>query len=92
MIHTLPSTVTSTMNTPNASAMMLLVLSGPVVMWRKKARWTPICAIANTISAAGIAGAQTSPVVGSANDSDVLPALFARRAIVPVTHAPDPSR
>src|SRR5665213_2934988 len=46
MIHSEPPITSTTMRTPNASAMTLLVLSGPVVMCRKNTRCTPICAIA----------------------------------------------
>ena len=38
MIHSEPATTRITMSTPNASASTLLVLSGPVVMCRKKTR------------------------------------------------------
>src|SRR5882672_4787312 len=38
IIHSEPATTSVTMSTPNASASTLLVLSGPVVMWRKKTR------------------------------------------------------
>jgi hypothetical protein len=38
MIQTDPTTIRNTMSTPNASARTLLVLSGAVVMCRKKTR------------------------------------------------------
>ena len=59
MMNSEPATTRNTMSTPKASAITLLVLSGPVVMWRKNTRCTPICAMAKTISATGTAGAQT---------------------------------
>ena len=57
LARAMKSHVTFQIATPKASASTLLVLSGPVVMWRKKTRWTPICAIANAASATGTAGA-----------------------------------
>ena len=62
MIHSEPPTTRKTISTPKASASTLLVLSGPVVMWRKKTRCTPICAIASTTSATGMLGCQTRSV------------------------------
>ena len=62
MIHSEPAISSNTISTPKASARTLLVLSGPVVMWRKKTRCTPICAIASTTSAIGMLGCQTSVV------------------------------
>lgn len=38
MIHSEPAMINRTIRTPNASAMTLLLLSGPVVMWMKKTR------------------------------------------------------
>ena len=59
MIQSDPTMINMTMRTPNASASTLLALSGPVVMWMKKTRWTPIWAIASTTSASGMLGPQT---------------------------------
>jgi cation diffusion facilitator family transporter len=42
MIQIVPIITRKTMRTPKASASTLLVLSGPLVMWRKKTRCTPI--------------------------------------------------
>ena len=64
MIHNEPAMIRSiTIRTPNASAMTLLTLSGPVVMCRKNVRWTPICAIASTVSATGMLGVPRPAVV-----------------------------
>ena len=71
MIQSEPVRSSSTISTPKASAMTLLTLSGPVVMWRKKTRWTPICAIARTTSATGMLGSQTSVVRAMKNDTVV---------------------
>ena len=48
MIQMVPTITRKTISTPNANASTLLVLSGPLVMWRKKTRWTPIWAMART--------------------------------------------
>src|SRR5665213_951989 len=40
MIHSEPAISRKTMSTPKASASTLLVLSGPVVMWRKNTMYT----------------------------------------------------
>ena len=50
MIQIVPTITRKTIRTPNASARTLFVLSGPLVMWRKKTRCTPIWAIARTTS------------------------------------------
>ena len=71
MIQSVPPITSTTMSTPKASAMALLVLSGPVVRWRKNTRCTPIWAMASTISAAGTTGPQTRPVAGRPKDSSV---------------------
>ena len=59
MIDSVPTISNVTISRPKASASTLLVLSGPVVMCRKKTRWTPICAIASTDSAIGMLGARS---------------------------------
>ena len=58
MIHSEPPSSRMTMRIPKANAITLLVLSGPVVMCRKNTRCTPICAMAKTMRATGMAGAQ----------------------------------
>jgi len=55
-----PAISRNTISTPNASASTLLVLSGPVVMWRKKIRCTPIWATARATSAAAMPGVQST--------------------------------
>ena len=70
MIHSDPTITSMTISTPNASARTLLALSGPVVMWRKKTRCTPICAIASTTSAIGMLGPQTSDRPGNEERHD----------------------
>ena len=68
MIHNEPPITTKTIKSPKASANTLLVLSGPVVMCRKKTRCPPICAIASTMMATGMRGCQTRLVPAIKND------------------------
>src|SRR5580698_3597260 len=56
IIHSDPAITMPMIKAPNASANALLVLSDPVVMCRKNARCTPICATANAASAIGTPG------------------------------------
>ena len=65
MIQSEPAITSATIRTPNASASTLLVLSGAVLMCRKKTRCTPICAIASTISATGMPGPQIRDVLST---------------------------
>src|ERR1700722_1047578 len=65
MIHTEPAITSKTMSTPNASASTLLVLSGPVVMCRKKTRCTPIWAMARTARPRATPGPQSSDVLAT---------------------------
>src|SRR5438309_1100954 len=71
MIHNDPAITSATISTPKASASTLLVLSGAVVICRKKTRCTPICAMASTTSATGIPGPQISDVSSTANEAAV---------------------
>src|SRR5215467_8399391 len=71
MIHSEPATTRNTMSTPNASASTLLVLSGPVVMWRKKTRCTPIWAMASTARPSGMPGGQINEVFATQKDVPV---------------------
>src|SRR5262249_31773793 len=48
MIQSEPSTSSRTIKSPKASAIRLLMLSGPEVMCRKNTTCTPICATAST--------------------------------------------
>ena len=93
MIHSEPPITRTTISTPNASAITLLVLSGPVVMCRKNTRCTPICAIASTTSATGMLGAQTrsvpaikkdarSAAIASAKPDQIAQHALARRCAV----------
>ena len=68
MIHSEPPITRITISRPKASAITLLVLSGPVVMCRKNTRCTPICAIASTTSATGMLGCQTRSVPATKNE------------------------
>ena len=56
MIQSVPPITSATISVPKASASELFTLSGAVVRWRKKARCTPICATARTLSATGMLG------------------------------------
>ena len=64
MIHSVPPITSATISVPKASARELFTLSGAVVRCRKKARCTPICATASTLSATGMLGShsQLEPV------------------------------
>jgi vacuolar iron transporter family protein len=62
MIHSEPPITRMTISTPKASASALLVLSGSLVMWRKKTRCTPIWATASIASMIGMPGPQISDV------------------------------
>lgn len=75
MIQTEPPTTTST---PKASAVTLLVLSGPVVMWRRNTRYTPIWATAQTRTATGTAGAQANLACAIAKEQIVRSVARAR--------------
>ncbi|SUJ26223.1 Uncharacterised protein [Sphingomonas paucimobilis] len=77
MIQIDPSSTSVTINTPNSSASTLLLLSGPVVMCRKKTRCTPIWPIASASSAAGTAGPQMISIWTSAKDAAVSTAAAA---------------
>src|SRR5260370_33702832 len=68
MIKSDPTTTRATISTPKASAITLLVLSGPVVTCRKNTRWTPICAIARTVRPREIPPPQSSDVLATQND------------------------
>src|SRR5215831_886778 len=71
MIYSEPATTRNTISTPNASASTLLVLSGPVVMWRKKTRCTPIWAMASTARPSGMPGGQINEVFATQKDVPV---------------------
>src|ERR1700730_7204593 len=71
MIKSDPTTTRATISTPNASAITLLVLSGPVVTCRKNTRWIPICAIARTVRPREMPGGQSSDVFATQNDKAV---------------------
>src|SRR6476661_10500821 len=87
MIHMEPATTTKTMSTPNANARTLLVLSGPVVMCRKKTRWIPIWAMASTARPREMPGAQSSEVFATQNDVAVR--ITARNNPIVATKTPD---
>ncbi len=78
MIQTEPPISSTTNRTPKASAMTLLMLSGPVVMWRKNTRCTPIWAMAKTITATGTAGAHTNLACTTAKEQTVSRVASAR--------------
>src|SRR5882757_9418856 len=71
MIRSDPTTTRATINTPNASAITLLVLSGPVVTCRKNTRWMPICAIASTVRPRETPPVQSSDVLATQNEMAV---------------------
>src|SRR5262249_47773688 len=65
MIHSDPATTRNTMRMPNPSASTLFVLSGAVVMCRKKTRWIPIWATARTTSPRATPGPHSSEVLAT---------------------------
>jgi hypothetical protein len=81
MIQSDPTMINMTMRTPNASASTLLALSGPVVMWMKKTRCTPIWAIASTTSASGMLGPQTRLVPAMKKATTVMKAAASRHLV-----------
>src|SRR5262249_11361154 len=87
MITSDPARTRNTMSTPKASASTLLVLSGPVVMWRKNTRCTPIWAMARTASPAGTPGAQIAVVL--ATQKEVAVRITASSKPVVYTSSPD---
>src|SRR3984893_1920248 len=71
MIKSDPTTTRATISTPNASAITLLVLSGPVVTCRKNTKWIPICAMARTVKPRETPPTQSSDVLATQNDMAV---------------------